>query len=117
MRNDTLTPRRWTKRDGRSFEDRLMSRFEIDPDAGCWLWAGTLTWGGYGQISRNGTNVTAHRAMWEHLRGAIPAGLTVDHLCLVRRCVNPDHLDVVTYSENNYRRFQDREPLRTPTRP
>ena len=114
MTNDTLTRRCRAKADRRPFKERLMSRFEVEASTGCWLWTGTLTWGGYGQIGRHGTNVTAHRAMWEQLRGPIPAGLAVDHLCLVRKCVNPDHLELVTYSENNYRRFQDRAPLRTP---
>ena len=97
-----------------TFEERLTTRYEVDPSTGCWLWMGTLTWGGYGQIARHGRNVTAHRAMWEHHRGPIEGRLTIDHLCLNRRCVNPNHMDLVTYSENNYRRFQKRDPLRTP---
>ena len=102
-------------RDGASFEERLTSRYEVDPETGCWVWTSTLTWGGYGQISRHGRNVTAHRAMWEHVHGRIEAGMTIDHLCLNRRCVNPDHAEVVTYAVNNQRRFEQREPLRTPT--
>lgn len=94
-----------------TFAERLLSRYEVTPD-GCWRWTGTLTHGGYGQIARHGRNVTAHRAMWEHLRGPIPEGLVIDHLCLNRRCVNPDHLEVVTYSVNNFRRFQRRTPLK-----
>jgi hypothetical protein len=107
-------PRR-IKADRRSFEERLVSRYEVDLDTGCWLWTGTLTWGGYGQIGGRGTNFAAHRAMWEHKRGPIPEGMVIDHLCLTRRCVNPDHLEIVTYSENNLRRFRHREPLRTPS--
>lgn len=87
-----------------TFEQRLMSRYEVEP-SGCWRWLGTRTWGGYGQIGRHGTNVTAHRAMWEHLRSPIPKGLVIDHLCCNRACVNPDHMEVVTYSVNNSRRF------------
>lgn len=101
-------------RDNRPFEQRLLSRYAIDPTTGCWVWQGTLTWGGYGQINRRGRNVTAHRAMWEHFRGPIAGRMVIDHLCLNRRCVNPAHLDLVTYSENNRRRFTTREPLRTP---
>jgi hypothetical protein len=97
-------------RDDRPFEQRLMSRFEVDANS-CWVWQGTLTWGGYGQISRQGRNVIAHRAVWEHERGPIAPGMTIDHLCLNRACVNPDHLEVVTYSENNRRRFLKRSPV------
>ena len=93
-----------------TFTERLLSRFAIDDGTGCWNWTGTLTWGGYGQIARHGVNVTAHRAMWEHLKEPIPRGLVIDHLCLNRRCVNPAHMEVVTYSENNRRRFIDRQP-------
>ena len=95
--------------DSPRFEDRLMSRYRIAPN-GCWQWTGTLTWGGYGQISRNRRNTTAHRAMWEHMVGPIPDGMVIDHLCLNRQCVNPEHMEVVTYSENNRRRFLDRTP-------
>jgi hypothetical protein len=45
----------------------------------------------------------AHRFAWELLRGAIPDGLTLDHLCRNRRCVNPDHLEPVTAVENTMR--------------
>lgn len=98
-----------------TFEQRLLGRYQIEETTGCWLWVGTLTWGGYGQIARHGRNVTAHRAMWEYHHGeTIPKGMTIDHLCLNRRCVNPEHVEVVTYSQNNLRRFQQRTPLTTP---
>lgn len=37
---------------------------------------------------------------FEMMRGGIPEGLTLDHLCRVRRCVNPSHLEPVTNREN-----------------
>lgn len=43
---------------------------------------------------------TAHRAAWVHHHGQIPAGLTVDHICRVRRCVNVAHLRLLTNREN-----------------
>ena len=44
--------------------------------------------------------VNAHRACYELKRGKVPDGLVLDHLCRVRRCLNPDHLEPVTRSEN-----------------
>lgn len=65
--------------------------------SGCWLWTGGLNWKGYGKA---GENTSAHRRLYELLRGPIPVGLDLDHICRVRRCVNPDHLEPVTRKEN-----------------
>lgn len=69
----------------------------------CWLWVGPIMRNGYGQISahrkRFGTFL-AHRVSFLIARGEIPAGLDLDHLCRVRNCVRPDHLEPVTRSEN-----------------
>jgi hypothetical protein len=48
----------------------------------------------------NGTVHLAHRLYYEITKGAIPAGLELDHKCRVRCCVNPDHLEPVTHTEN-----------------
>lgn len=69
-------------------------------DAGCWLWVGTISDGGYGTFRGLGKQQKAHRATYELLVGPVPAGLDLDHLCRVRRCVNPSHLEPVTRSEN-----------------
>lgn len=80
---------------------------EFNPSLGpCWLWtAGARN--GYGKISRtiNGEfhNYDAHRVSYESLRGRIPAGMQLDHLCRVPACVNPDHLEPVPQPENIYR--------------
>jgi hypothetical protein len=56
---------------------------------------------GHGQISLGRhRNLMAHRASWEMLRGEIPAGLQLDHLCRNPPCVNPWHLDPVTQRVN-----------------
>ena len=44
--------------------------------------------------------VLAHRFAYELLRGPIPEGMTIDHLCRTRSCVNPEHFEVVTRGEN-----------------
>lgn len=76
----------------------------IRPDLGpCWLWTRRLFEGGYGQFSVNGFPIGAHVMAWRLLRGPVPSGLTLDHLCKVRRCVNPHHMEIVTRGENALR--------------
>jgi DNA-binding transcriptional regulator YiaG len=62
----------------------------------CWLWQGHIGQLGYGWIKRG----PVHRVYFEQARGPVPDGMELDHLCRVRHCVNPDHLEVVTRSEN-----------------
>ena len=68
----------------------------------CWEWVGEMGVFGYGYACIQGTHkrVFAHRAMYELLRGPIPDGMDLDHLCRNRRCVNPEHLEPVTHREN-----------------
>lgn len=69
------------------------------PDA-CWLWTGRLDRNGYGRVSIDSTSRTVHRVAYAHFVGPIPADLELDHLCRVRRCANPRHLELVTTREN-----------------
>lgn len=67
----------------------------------CWLWIGARYSNGYGNFFvAMRQPVLAHRYAYELLAGPIPAGLTLDHLCRVRHCVNPAHLEPVTHREN-----------------
>jgi hypothetical protein len=76
----------------------------IDTDGPCWLWTGARNvQTGYGVIRVDGKLKYAHRYVWESLVGPIPDGLHIDHLCINRPCVNPDHLEPVSVTENNRR--------------
>lgn len=73
-----------------------------EPNSGCWLWEHSITEGGYGKfyVPSLRRNVWAHRFSYEAFVGPIPEGLQIDHLCRVRCCVNPLHLEPVTRSVN-----------------
>jgi len=83
--------------------ERLRRQVSVS-ETGCWLWQGRVhPRTGYGQAWFDGTNRLAHRVMFTLVRGPIPAGLQLDHLCRVRHCVNPEHLEPVTARENTLR--------------
>lgn len=69
----------------------------------CWLWEGSVVSDGYGSIRHLGVWWSTHRYVYTTLVGTIPEGLELDHLCNVRNCVNPDHLEPVTGRENKRR--------------
>ena len=69
----------------------------------CWEWTGADNGKGYGQFWDGQQLVPAHRIAFEWLRGEIPEGLELDHLCRNKKCVNPMHLELVTRSENTKR--------------
>ena len=83
---------------------RIRDKIVIDSN-GCWIWRGFVNDNGYGlvylkEIKRQRR---AHRVVYGLLRGAIPDGLHLDHLCRVRACCNPDHLEPVTPRVNTLR--------------
>jgi len=73
----------------------------------CWLWEGLISHAGYGRMKGHyqgrKQDMRAHRYAYLLLVGPIPEGMTLDHLCRVRHCVNPEHLEVVTPVENMLR--------------
>ena len=82
---------------GKTVEERFWAR--ITKTETCWLWH-PLARHGYGKFWDKGKDIPAHRFAYEYLVGPIPKPLTVDHLCKVRNCVNPAHMELVTLSVN-----------------
>lgn len=80
----------------------------VIPTDGCWEWTGLVKSNGYGHMNINHTSKYAHRLAYEHFVGPIPHGLTIDHLCRKRSCVNPAHMEVVTRGENARRGMVNR---------
>ena len=83
----------------RSVIERFRSKYIVD-SSGCWIWTDAPDQHGYGSFRLGHRKVRAHRVAYEIGVGPIPEGLTIDHLCRVRLCVNPAHLEAVTMSEN-----------------
>lgn len=82
---------------------RFMSKVCVDADTGCWVWTAAKA-DGYGRFGiGSGSMFTAHRLSFEHFVGEIPSGLCLDHLCRNRACVNPKHVEPVTWRENTRR--------------
>lgn len=75
----------------------------VDQSGDCWIWTGLIGHNGYGKTKIKFRTLLAHRAFYEHYKGAIPDGFQVDHLCAMRNCVNPDHLEAVPPHINNAR--------------
>ncbi len=69
----------------------------------CWIWQRARLVSGYGVIGCHPSRQLAHRVYYERFKGPIADGLTLDHLCRVAACVNPDHLEPVTQRVNTQR--------------
>ncbi len=99
-------------RRGAPLAERIRFYSKVDEN-GCWRWQSSKAKDGYGRIGiRDGGRTRyrpTHRVAYEVWRGTPPAGLELDHLCRVRDCVNPDHLEPVTHHENMRRGAQARK--------
>lgn len=83
-----------------TLKQRLFALVDKDGPGGCWLWQGGTTNHGYGRFN----NMSPHRLSYEFVNGPIPAGMEIDHICHVTRCVNPGHLRVTTVKQNRENR-------------
>lgn len=89
----------------------LADRFwaKVEKTDSCWLWRGFIDKAGYGRIREGGRETPvlyAHRVSLELAGRPVPPGREADHLCNVRHCVNPAHLEAVTASENIQRSYE-----------
>jgi len=85
----------------KEFEKIFWNRvLDLDPTTGCMLWGGSSIAAGYGKIAWKGEGLLTHRISWELNFGPIPKGLCVCHHCDIPPCINPYHLFVGTYSDN-----------------
>lgn len=73
---------------------------KVNKTDGCWFWMAATKGNGYGHLWWGGRYQGAHRVAYQLEMGAIPKGLEIDHLCRVRHCVRPSHLEPVTRREN-----------------
>lgn len=85
------------------FPENMLRRLKFCPPTtmptGCIEFTGSSS-EGYGQVRRDGRPALTHRVAYEMVRGPIPHGLTLDHLCRNTVCCNPAHLEPVTRGEN-----------------
>ena len=100
---------------GMELPQTLASKVSVNPATGCWEWTAARQTNGYGSVGVPGEKRTAlaHRYVYELLVGPIADGLQIDHLCRVKHCVNPEHLEPVTHAVNQRRAFDARGPKPT----
>jgi hypothetical protein len=87
-------------------QERIERRVEKLPEApGCWIWMGPISKRtGYPEpISVKDKTKRVQRVAYAAFRGEVPANSSTDHLCRVKECVNPWHLEIVTTWENTKR--------------
>jgi hypothetical protein len=102
---DIAAPIRHYSAPGSTLAERLWER--TDKSGECWIWRGAAY--RYGVIRYQRHCYLVHRLAYELVKGPIPEGLTIDHLCMVRRCVNPAHMEPVTLRENSQREMAHRK--------
>lgn len=87
----------------KTIKERFDEKWQPNIITNCWTWTAFIRPEGYGHMRVGKDVILAHRLAYELYVGPVPDGLTLDHLCRNRRCVNPAHLEPVTGSENTKR--------------
>src|SRR5699024_10734828 len=104
--------RRWLKNGDplkTEFERASSTREAFDlrtqwDENGCLVWTGALSSSGYGNVYFRGSNWNAHRLAWTLVNGEVPGDLDVNHKCWNKACVNVEHLNLATRSQNVFYR-------------
>lgn len=93
-------------------QERAATKYRANGE--CWETTYSIGTHGYGQVGwwENGRSrvTTAHRAAWTYHNGPIPEGMTIDHICRNRKCVNPSHLQLLTNLQNAISNSPDYNP-------
>lgn len=92
---------------------RVLARLTVTP-SGCLLWQGSLDRDGYGRVWLAGRPRCVHQLTHLMFTGPVPPGLEIDHLCGVRNCAAPAHLEAVTHQVNCRRAWDRRRQTRHP---
>jgi hypothetical protein len=98
---------------GMRLAERWASKVAFGDLEDCWEWTAFVSAEGYGRINRGSRQdgiAYAHRVAWEMCKGEIPSGMTIDHICLNRRCQNPSHMQLLSRSANGARAWDTSDP-------
>src|SRR6267378_4981912 len=75
-------------------KEDILSRIVIDEETGCWLWQGTINHKGYGQLSRAGRTMMAHKISYFLFVGTYNSSRReLHHKCTTKKCANYNHLE------------------------